>query len=99
MALFSATIGRDSVSLLRFPFRSHVYVFSCAISIVCNWKYLYSRFSSDFCFLAFVTFLSVLILPVLLLAVTIIIIIYSLEFSPQLKLNLQDFSQYSGRSQ
>ena len=34
MALFCAAIRRDSVSLKRFPFISHVQVFSCEISIV-----------------------------------------------------------------
>ena len=33
MALFCAAIRRDSVSLLRFPFLSHVHVFSCEMSL------------------------------------------------------------------
>ena len=38
MVLFCVTIKRDSVSLLRFPFLSHVQVFSCEISFVCLFK-------------------------------------------------------------
>ena len=50
-------IKRDLVSLLRFPFHSHVYVFSCVILQICCLKYLYSCFSSHFCFLVLVVFL------------------------------------------
>ena len=35
MTLFSAGIERDSVSLLRFPFHSHVQVFLGQMSAVC----------------------------------------------------------------
>ena len=38
MALFCAPIGQDSVSLLMFPFLSHIYVFSCEMSLVCHLK-------------------------------------------------------------
>ena len=48
MALFCVAIRRDSVSLLKFSFRSHVHVFSCRISLVCRLKYPYSCFSSLF---------------------------------------------------
>ena len=34
-----AAIRGHSVSLLRFPFRSHVYIFSCEILLVCRLKY------------------------------------------------------------
>ena len=54
MALFCATIRRDSVSLFRFPFLKHVQVFSCEVSSVYRWKYQYSCFSSYFCFLVIV---------------------------------------------
>ena len=50
MALFYAAIKRDSVSLFRFPFRSHVQVFSCEISPVCRLKYPYSCFFLPFLF-------------------------------------------------
>ena len=53
MALLWAEIKRDSIFLLRFPFLSHVQVILCTISTICRLKYLYSCFSSDFCFLVF----------------------------------------------
>ena len=34
MALFCAAIRKDSISLLRFPFLSHVQVFSCTILLI-----------------------------------------------------------------
>ena len=69
MVLLCAAIRRDSVSLLRFPFHSHVQVFLCEILSVCLLKYPYSYFSSRFCFLVNVLF--VLILSPLLLAAVI----------------------------
>ena len=53
MALFYATIRKDSVSLLRFLFLSYFQIFSFAISFVCRLKCPYSCFSSYFCFLFF----------------------------------------------
>ena len=38
MVLFCAAIRRDSVSLLRFPFLSHVQVFSCEIRLFVAWN-------------------------------------------------------------
>ena len=64
MALFCAAFRKDSVSLLRFPFLSHVNVFLCEISLVCRLKYPYSCFSSHFCFLVIVVLL-IFMLPVL----------------------------------
>ena len=49
--LFYAAIRRDSVSLFRLPFLSHVHVFSREISLVCRLKFSYSCFSSHSCFL------------------------------------------------
>ena len=49
MALFCATIKRDTVYLLGFPFLTHVHFFSSEISLVCRLKYPYSFFS-HFCF-------------------------------------------------
>ena len=49
-----ATIRRDSVSLLMFPFLSHVLVFPCEMSSVCRLKYPYSCFSSHTCFVVIV---------------------------------------------
>ena len=53
-----AFIKRDLVSLLRFPFRSHVLVFSCAISPVGRLKYPYSCFSSHLYFVVIVVLLT-----------------------------------------
>ena len=47
MALFCATIRRDPVSLLRFPFLSHV---SYEISLFCRLRCLYKCFSFHFCY-------------------------------------------------
>ena len=63
MALFCAAIRRDSVSLLKFPFLSHVQVFSFEILFISRLKHPLSCFSSRFCFLVsfilLVTMLSV----------------------------------------
>ena len=70
MMLFLATVRRDSVFLVRFPFLSHVQVFSYEISLVCRLKCPYCCFTSHFCFLVifvllmlvmFVLFLNALI--------------------------------------
>ena len=71
MVLFCAAIRRDSVFLSKFPFFSYVQVFSWAIFSICCLKYPCSCFSFHFCFLAFVVFLSVLILSLLLLTAVI----------------------------
>ena len=60
----------DSVSLLRFPFLSYVHVLSCEMSLVSPFKRPQSCFSSQFCFLAIVVSL-VLVLSVLFLAAVI----------------------------
>ena len=49
MVLFCAAFRRDSVSLLTFPFLSHVQVFSWKILFDCLLKCPYSCFSSYFC--------------------------------------------------
>ena len=59
------------LSLSRFSFLSYDQLFICAISPVCCLKYLYSCFSSHFCFLVFVIFLSILMLALLQLAAVI----------------------------
>ena len=51
MALLCAANRRDLVSLKRFPFLSHVYVFSCEVSLDSRLKRPQSCFSSHFCFL------------------------------------------------
>ena len=69
MALFRAAIRRDSVSLLRFPFLSHVQVFSCEILLISRLKRLLSCFSSPFCFLVIVGLLVLVSLVLFLVAV------------------------------
>ena len=70
MALFCAAIRRDSVSLIRCPFLSHVQVFSCEMLLISHLKRPYSCFSSHFCFLIIVVLL-VLVLSVLFLGTVI----------------------------
>ena len=48
MALFCAAIRRDCVSLLKFPFLSHVQVLSCEILFISRLKRPWSCFSSVF---------------------------------------------------
>ena len=50
MALFCAAIRRNSVSLLKLPYFSHVEIFWCEISLVCCLKYPYSCFFFPFLF-------------------------------------------------
>ena len=68
MALFYAAIWRGTVSLLKFPFLSHVQVFSCEM-FISHLKRPQSCFSSHFCFLAIVILLSILLSVSFLMAV------------------------------
>ena len=61
---------RDSVSLLRFHFLSHIHVFSCVMLLISRLKRPLNCFSSNFCFL-FTIVLLVLVLSVLSLLVVI----------------------------
>ena len=61
MALFCAVIRRDSVSLLRFPFLSHVKVLSCEMLFISRLKRPWSCFPSLFCFLVIVILLSIML--------------------------------------
>ena len=70
MTLFCAAIRRDSVSLLRFLFLSHVQVFLCEISLVFHLKCPHSCFSYHFCFL--VNFVLLMLVLSLLLLVAVI---------------------------
>ena len=70
MPLFCAFIRRGSVSLLIFPFLSHIHVFSCEISLVSRLKRPGSCFSCHFCFL-FISDLLVLVLSELFLVFVI----------------------------
>ena len=69
MSLLCAAIQKYSVSLLRFPFLSHIQVFSYKISNVCCLKYPYSCFSSHFSFLVIVVLLIFLLFVLFLVAV------------------------------
>ena len=70
MVLFFVAIRRDLVSLLKFPFLSHLRVFPCEISLVGHLKRPFRCFSFYFCFL-FIVVLLVLMLSVLFLVVVI----------------------------
>ena len=69
MALFCAAIRRDSVSLLKFPFLSHVQVLSCEMLFISRLKRPWSCFPSHFCFLVFVILLSIVLSVLFLMAV------------------------------
>ena len=73
MALFSAAIRRDWVSLLRFPFRNYAQVFSCEISLVCHLKYPYSCFPSRFFFLV------IIVLFIFMLSMQFLVAVISLS--------------------
>ena len=68
MALFCAAVRRGSVSLLRFPFLSHVYIFSCKMSLVSRLKSPCSP--SPFCFLVIVVPLVLVPLVLFLVVIT-----------------------------
>ena len=59
MALFCAAITRDSVSPIKFPFLSHIHVFSCEMLFISRLKGPLCCFSSHF-FLVVVILLSIL---------------------------------------
>ena len=69
MALFCAALRRDSVSLLKFLFLSHVHVLSCEMLFISRLKRPWSCFSSHFCFLVFVILLSIVLSVMFLMAV------------------------------
>ena len=70
---------------------SGLQVFSCAISSVCRLKSPYICFSSNFYFLPFVVYLSVLMLPMLLLAakLNISLIFFMYSSSPCIDVSTQ----------
>ena len=70
MVLLWAAPRKDLVSLLSFPFLSHVQVFSSAIAFVCRLKSPYSCFSSHFLIFFFFVLL-MLVLSVLFLVAVI----------------------------
>ena len=67
-ALFCAAIRRDSVSLLKFPFLSHVQVLSCKM-FISRLKHPSSCFPSHFCFLVIVILLAIVLSVSFLMAV------------------------------
>ena len=69
MTLFFASIRRDSVSLLKFAFLSHVEVFSCKVLFISRLKRPKSRFSSKSCFLVIVILMSIMLSVSFLMAV------------------------------
>ena len=69
MSLFCTAIRRNSVSLLRFTFHSHVQVFSCVILLICRLKCPLSCFSSHFFYLVNFVPLIILLSVVFLVAV------------------------------
>ena len=68
MALFCAAIRKYSVSLLKFPFQSHVEI-SWEILSTCPLKYLYSCFLNVFCFLSIVVLLIFMLSMLFLVAI------------------------------
>ena len=68
-ALSRAAIRRDSVSLLKFPFLSHVQVLSCEILFISRLNRLYSCFPSHFRFLVIVILLFIVFSVSFLVAV------------------------------
>ena len=64
-----ALLFEKIVSLLCFPFLSHVQVFLSEISLVCHLKYPYSCFSSHFCFLVIFVLLMLVLSVFFLVAV------------------------------
>ena len=65
MALFSAVIRGNEVSLLSFLFRNHVHDVPCDILPLCRMKYLHICFSSHFTFQSFVVLFFFLLLLLL----------------------------------
>ena len=68
MALFCAAIRRDFISLLKFPFLSHVQILSYEM-FISRLKRPWSCFSSHFCFLIFFILLSIVLSVLFLMAV------------------------------
>ena len=71
MALFCGAIRRDSVSLLKFPFCSHVLVLSCEMLLISRLKRPWSCFPSHFCFQVFVILLSIVLSVLFLMTVRV----------------------------
>ena len=61
MALSCAAISRDSVSILKFPFLSHIQVFLCEMLSISRLKRPQSCFYCHFCFLVIVILLAIVL--------------------------------------
>ena len=68
-ALFYAAISRDSVSLLKFPFLSHIKVLSCEMLFTSRLNRPLTCFPSHICFLVTVILLSIVLTASFLIAV------------------------------
>ena len=68
-ALSCAAVRRDSVSLLKYPFLSHVQILSCEMLFISHLNRPNSCFPSDFCFLVIVILLSIVLSVSFLVAV------------------------------
>ena len=79
MTLFCVAMRRDSVSLVRFLFLSHVQVFSCEILLICRLKYSYTCFTSHFCFLVIVVLLILVLFVFAVISLSLIFFMYSLS--------------------
>ena len=81
MALFCAAFWRDSVSQKKFPFVSHIHVFTCEMSLVNHLKLPQSRFPSHFCFLVICILLDVELSELFLVGVISLLLPFSLYSS------------------
>ena len=77
MALFWATSRRDSVSFLRFPFHSHVQIFSCIIVPVWN---IYTVVAVIVIIVVVVVVVVLLLLLIIIIIIIIFIILLLWEF-------------------
>ena len=85
MAFFCDAIRRNSLSLLRFPFLSHVPVFSSEISLVCRFRYPYSSFFFPPICLLVIFVLLIIVLFVLFLVAAILVFLGSFFFMNSMK--------------
>ena len=78
MALFCAAIRRDSVSLFKFPFLSHVQVLSCHMLFISRLKRPWSCFPSHFCFIVIDILLSIMLSVLFLMDVNSLLSCFSM---------------------
>ena len=80
MALFCAAIRRDSISLLKFPFLSHVQVLSCEMLFISRLNSPWGCFSSNFCFQVIVILFIIYSFRVFHISVSIVIFIIIIKW-------------------